>query len=56
MPSQRIFFERHRSQACAMRDWQVDPTLITFMGSIPGMLAMWFVLRRYRLAVLFRWV
>lgn len=42
MPSQRIFLERHRSQACAMRDWQLDPTLITFMGNIPGMLAMYF--------------
>lgn len=38
MPSQRIFFDRHRSQACAMRDWQLDPTLITFIGRIPGMI------------------
>ena len=39
MPSHRIFFERHRSQACAMRDWALDPTLITFIGRIPGMMA-----------------
>jgi len=38
MPSHRIFFERHRSQAWAMRLWQLEPTLITFMGSIPGIL------------------
>jgi hypothetical protein len=39
IPSHRIFLERHRSQACAMRAWQLDPTLITFMGKIPGMSA-----------------
>jgi hypothetical protein len=38
IPSHRIFLERHRSQAWAMRLWQVEPTLITFMGSIPGIL------------------
>ena len=39
MPSHRIFFERQRSQAWAMRLWQLEPTLITFMGKIPGMVA-----------------
>jgi hypothetical protein len=39
MPSQRIFLERQRSHAWAMRAWQLEPTLITFMGSIPGMVA-----------------
>jgi hypothetical protein len=39
MPSHRIFFERHRSQAWAMRLWQLEPTLITFIGKIPGIMA-----------------
>ncbi|KAH0238596.1 hypothetical protein KCV06_g140, partial [Aureobasidium melanogenum] len=26
------------SQACAIRDWELDPTLMTFMGKMPGML------------------
>lgn len=38
-----------------MRDWQLDPTLITFMGNIPGMLAV-NLSRCYRLVALFRWV
>jgi hypothetical protein len=38
-PSQRIFLLRQRSQAWAMRLCvPVPPTLITFMGKIPGML------------------
>ena len=40
MSSQRIFFDRQRSQACAIRLWALVPTLITFIGSIPGMLTM----------------
>jgi hypothetical protein len=38
-PSQRIFFERQRSQAWATRLCEVPPTLMTFMGRIPGMAA-----------------
>lgn len=42
MPSHRIFFDRHLSQAWAMRLCEACPTLITFMGSIPGILtALW---------------
>jgi hypothetical protein len=37
MPSQRIFLERQRSHACAMRAWAALPTLMTFMGRMPGM-------------------
>lgn len=38
-PSQRIFLLRHRSQAWAIRlVVPVPPTLITFIGKIPGML------------------
>ena len=47
MPSHRIFLERHRSQAWAMRLWQAEPTLITFMGSIPGILASFVTRRRW---------
>ena len=39
MPSQRIFLLRQRSQAWAIRLCELVPTLITFMGSIPGILA-----------------
>lgn len=39
IPSQRIFLLRHLSQACAIRLWALVPTLITFIGSIPGMVA-----------------
>lgn len=38
MPSHRIFFDRHLSQAWAMRLCALCPTLITFIGSIPGIL------------------
>lgn len=38
MPSQRIFLLLQRSQAWAMRLWLPLPTLITFMGRIPGIL------------------
>jgi hypothetical protein len=40
MPSQRIFLLRHRSQAWAILLCELDPTLITFIGNIPGILAM----------------
>lgn len=37
MPSHRIFLLRHRSQAWAIRLCELDdPTLIIFMGKIPG--------------------
>jgi hypothetical protein len=36
MPSQRIFFERQRSQAWAIRVCE-EPHLMSFMGIIPGM-------------------
>ena len=39
MPSQRIFLDRHRSQACAIRLCELVPTLITFIGRMPGMVA-----------------
>jgi hypothetical protein len=38
IPSQRIFLLRHRSQAWAIRLWELVPTLITFIGRIPGMI------------------
>lgn len=38
-PSQRIFLLLQRSQAWAIRLWEPLPTLITFIGRIPGMLA-----------------
>jgi hypothetical protein len=38
IPSHRIFLLRHRSQACAIRLCELVPTLITFIGSIPGIL------------------
>jgi hypothetical protein len=38
IPSHLIFFERQRSQACAILGWALEPTLITFMGKIPGMM------------------
>lgn len=37
-PSQRIFLLRQRSQACAMRLWALVPTLMTFIGRMPGIL------------------
>jgi hypothetical protein len=37
VPSQRIFLLRHRSQAWAIRLWALLPTLITFIGRMPGM-------------------
>ena len=39
MPSQRIFLDRQRSQACAIRLCELVPTLITFIGRMPGMVA-----------------
>lgn len=39
MPSQRIFLLRHRSQAWAILLCALVPTLITFMGSMPGIIA-----------------
>lgn len=39
MPSQRIFLLRHLSQAWAIRLCELVPTLMTFMGRIPGILA-----------------
>lgn len=39
MPSQRIFLLRHLSQAWAIRLWELVPTLMTFIGRIPGILA-----------------
>ena len=39
IPSHRIFLLRQRSQACAIRLCAVVPTLITFIGSIPGIFA-----------------
>lgn len=38
-PSQRIFLLRQRSQACAIRFCVELPTLIIFIGRMPGMLA-----------------
>ncbi len=38
IPSHRIFLLRHRSQAWAIRACEFDPTFITFIGSIPGIL------------------
>ncbi len=38
MPSHRIFLLRQRSQAWAIRLCEVAPTLMTFIGSIPGIL------------------
>lgn len=38
VPSQRIFLLRQRSQACAMRLWALLPTLMTFIGRMPGMM------------------
>lgn len=35
---QERFRWTHLSQACAMRDWALDPTLMTFIGRIPGMM------------------
>lgn len=29
--------QTYLSQACAIRDWALDPTLMTFIGRIPGM-------------------
>jgi hypothetical protein len=40
IPSQRIFLLRQRSQAWAIRLCEFDPTLITFIGSIPGIFAL----------------
>lgn len=37
MPSHRIFLERQRSQACAIRVCEL-PHLMSFMGRIPGMI------------------
>ena len=39
MPSQRIFLLRHRSQAWAILLCAAVPTLMTFIGSIPGIFA-----------------
>jgi hypothetical protein len=39
MPSHRIFLLRQRSQAWAIRLWELVPTLMTFIGRIPGILA-----------------
>lgn len=44
MPSHLIFLLRHRSQAWAIRLWGLLPTLITFIGRIPGMVATRFVM------------
>ncbi len=38
IPSHRIFLLLQRSQAWAIRLCELDPTLITFIGSIPGIL------------------
>ncbi len=38
MPSQRIFLLRHLSQACAILLCALVPTLMTFMGKMPGMI------------------
>jgi hypothetical protein len=46
MPSQRIFLLRQRSQAWAIRLCEFDPTLITFIGSIPGILVIVNCVRR----------
>ena len=48
IPSQRIFLLRHRSHACAIRLCELVPTLITFIGSIPGILL---VPRSFRIEV-----
>lgn len=40
IPSHLIFLLRHLSHACAIRAWLLLPTLITFMGSMPGILAL----------------
>ena len=37
IPSHRIFLLRHLSQACAILLCALVPTLITFIGRIPGM-------------------
>lgn len=39
IPSHRIFLLRQRSQAWAIRLWELTPTLMTFIGSMPGILA-----------------
>ena len=39
IPSHLIFLLRQRSQACAMRACELLPTLITFIGKIPGMVS-----------------
>jgi hypothetical protein len=55
IPSHRIFLDRHLSlrmvsilgpntaleeyHAWAMRDWQLEASLMTFIGSMPGILA-----------------
>lgn len=38
-PSQRIFLLLQRSQACAIRLWALLPTLMTFIGKMPGIVA-----------------
>lgn len=48
MPSQRIFLLRQRSHACAILLCALCPTLITFIGSIPGMLVIFPILRGVR--------
>ena len=39
IPSHRIFLLRHLSHACVILLWALVPTLITFIGRIPGMIA-----------------
>jgi hypothetical protein len=39
IPSHFIFLLRHRSHACAIRGCELLPTFITFIGRIPGIVA-----------------
>jgi hypothetical protein len=43
MPSHRIFLLRQRSQAWAIRLCELVPTLMTFIGRIPGILAVCYI-------------
>ena len=47
MPSHRIFLLRQRSQAWAIRLCELVPTLMTFMGRIPGIVAAGWVWRPF---------
>lgn len=41
IPSHRIFLLLHLSHACAIRLCELEPTLITFIGRMPGMMGDW---------------